>query len=265
MPHRQPPRYRIDALPADAVHIDPTGQMGRVEHQRSHGYNTSLYRLAAEEGTVRLQLSNSAASDQTILLFNTEAMDSYDAFDSQKMWATGIPQLYTTVGTDSLVINGLYSIETNPIVDLGIKAPSAGNYTITASSITLTEEVWLEDKLLNNFQHLNLNPVYAFSSNAGNMGDRFALHFGALTGGIGRDAINGVSTHVFAADGVVNVSVGNDIATGTITILDMAGRTVQTAAISGSRAVIATDLTTGIYLVRVETEKGVETHRVMLR
>lgn len=78
--------------------------------------------------------------------------------------------------------------------------------------------------------------------------------------------MHGVSTtHVFAADGVVNVSVGNDITTGSITILDMAGRTVQTAAISSSRTIVATDLTTGIYLVRVETEKGVETHRVMLR
>jgi hypothetical protein len=50
-----------------------------------------------------------------------------------------------------------------------------------------------------------------------------------------------------------------------ITILDMAGRTVQTAAINGSRTVVATDLTTGIYLVRIETAQGAETHRVMLR
>jgi hypothetical protein len=232
---------------------------------RVHGSQANIYKQEAEEGTVRLLLNNGITSDETLILFSTAAEDSFEHFDSHKMWTANAPQLYTTIAADTTVINSLYSIETNPIVDLGIKAPTTGNYTITATSITLTEEVWLEDRLLNNFQHLNLNPVYAFSSNAGNMGDRFALHFGALAVGIGRDVACNVCTHVFAADGVVNVSVGNDITTGTITILDMTGRTVQTAAINSSRTVIATAITPGIYLVRVETEKGVETHRVMLR
>ena len=63
----------------------------------------------------------------------------------------------------------------------------------------------------------------------------------------------------------MNAAVSYDITTSKITLLDMAGQTVQTAAINGSRKVVATDLITGIYLVRIETEKGVETHRVMLR
>jgi len=239
------------------------GSVSFTNIMRSHGTQSGIYKQEAEEGTVRLHLSNGILSDETIVHFNSEAMDSYDDFDSQKMWMNNLPQLYTATGTDSLTINGLFSIETNPMVDLGYKAPATGEYTITASSITLSEEVWLEDRLLNNFQHLNMNPVYAFTTNQGNIGDRFALHFGEMAV-VGVEE-NGSATHVFAADGVVNVSVGNDITTGMITILDMAGRTVQTAAINGSRTVVATDLITGIYLVRVETEKGAETHRVMLR
>jgi hypothetical protein len=49
---------------------------------------------------------------------------AFDAFDSQKFWAANIPQLYTTIGEDSLVINGLFSTETNPVVDLGVKIPT---------------------------------------------------------------------------------------------------------------------------------------------
>ncbi len=247
------------------VEGETEGSVSFTNAMRSHGTQASIYRQEAEEGTVRLHLSNGTVSDETIVHFTTDAADSYDDFDSQKMWMSGLPQLYTTVGTDSLTINGLFSIETNPIVDLGIKAPSAGDYTITASSITLSEEVWLEDRALNNFQHLNQDPVYAFTTSQGNIGDRFALHFGMMAVGIVRDVACNVCTHVFAADGMVNVSVGNDINSGMITILDMMGRTVQTAAISGSRTVVATDLVTGIYLVRVETEKGAETQRVMLR
>jgi len=238
------------------------GSVSFTNLMRSHGSQTSIYKQEAEEGTVRLHLSNGTLSDETIIHFTTDAEDSYDDFDSQKMWMNNLPQLYTTVGTDSLTINGLFSIETNPVVDIGIKTPAAGDYTITASSITLTEEVWLEDRVLNTFQHLNVNPVYAFATDAGNIGDRFALHFGEMA--VVGVAENGSTTHVFAADGVVNVSIGSNITNGNITILDMAGRTMQTAVISGSRTVVATDLNTGIYLVRIETAKGAETHRVML-
>ncbi|MCF8256017.1 MAG: T9SS type A sorting domain-containing protein [Flavobacteriales bacterium] len=251
------------------VRVDADGNTGRLDfdnEDRLHQSWASIYRLAAEEGTVRIQIGNGTVNDETIIVFNPEALDGFDAFDSQKMWAANIPQFYTTVGTDSLVINGLYSTATNPIVDLGVKLPTVGDYSFTATSITLNEEVWLEDRFLNQFQQLNVNPVYAFVSNAGNIGDRFALHFGMMAVGVGTDAINRVSTtHVFAADGIVNVSVSDDITTGMITILDMTGRTVQTAAISGSRTVVATDLITGIYLVRIETTKGAETHRIMLR
>jgi hypothetical protein len=148
------------------VEGETTGSVSFANTMRSHGSQASIYKQEAEEGTVRLHLSNGTVSDETIVHFTTDAEDSYDDFDSQKMWMNNLPQLYTTTGTDSLTINGLYSIETNPIVDLGIKAPTTGNYTITASSITLTEEVWLEDRLLNNFQHLNVNPVYAFTTDA---------------------------------------------------------------------------------------------------
>lgn len=102
-----------------------------------------------------------------------------------------------------------------------------------AGSMALNKEVCLEDKLLNNFQHLNASPVYSFLTSSGNIGDRYALHFGMMAVGIGTDAINGISTHVFAADGMVNVSVGNDVIIGTITILDMADRSYQRQPHSG--------------------------------
>jgi hypothetical protein len=80
-----------------------------------------------------------------------------------------------------------------------------------AGSMALNKEVCLEDKLLNNFQHLNASPVYSFNTGSGNIGDRYALHFGMMAVGIGRDVACNVCTHVFGVDGVVNVSVGNDI------------------------------------------------------
>jgi hypothetical protein len=255
------------------VRVDADGNTGSLlfdNADRGHQAWTSIYKQAEEEGTVRLTLSNAGSeasdSDETIILFNAEAQDGFDDFDSHKMWGSAsVPQLYTTVDADSLVINGLFSIETNPIVDLGVKLPVDGNYTIAANSITLGEEVWLEDRVLNNFQHLNQEPVYAFTSEAGNIGSRFALHFGAMVTGIGRDVACNVCTQVFAADNTVHVILGGDNAKGNASILDMTGRIVQTAALNGNRTAIATELCMGIYLVRIETAKGLATHRVFLK
>jgi hypothetical protein len=238
-----------------------TGSLGFENSDRSHQGWGNIYRLEEEVGVVRIALSNGDVSDEAIVQFNPLALDALDDYDSRKMWETSIPQLYSTVGNDSLTINGLFSTETNPIVDLGIKVTTTGDYTITASSISLNEDVWLEDRLLNNFQLLNINPIYAFTSNAGNIGDRFALHFGEIVASVNESAS---FTSVYAFDNTVTISVSEDVTSGMVTIMDMTGRAVQSAALNGTRTSIGMNVTVGVYLVRVETTNGVETHKVVL-
>nr|MBP9152020.1 T9SS type A sorting domain-containing protein [Flavobacteriales bacterium] len=187
-------------------------------------------------------------------------------YDSQKMWAGNIPQLYTTTGADSLTINGLYSTATNPIVDLGVKLPSSGNYTLNATSITITNEsVYLEDRMLNIFQDLNVEPNYSFTSVAGNIGDRFALHFNMSITGIGRDAMHGVSTQVYTSNGnTLNIILSENTENGKVDVMDMAGRIVGSFNLSTNRTSVNMNVSTGVYLVRVETENGMDTHRILL-
>ncbi|MCF8459120.1 MAG: T9SS type A sorting domain-containing protein [Flavobacteriales bacterium] len=242
------------------------GSVSFTNAMRSHGTLTSIYKQEAEEGIVRFNLSNGTVSDETILHFNTEALDDFDAYDSEKMWASNIPQLYTTTGADSLTINGLYSTATNPIVDLGVKLPSSGDYTLNATSITITNEsVYLEDRMLNIFQDLNVEPNYAFTSVAGNIGDRFALHFGMTAVGIGRDAINRVSTRVYTSNGnTLNIILSENTENGKVDVLDMAGRIVGSFNLSTNITSVNMNVSIGVYHVRVETENGMDTHRVLL-
>jgi hypothetical protein len=58
-------------------------------------------------------------------------------------------------------------------VGLGVKLPTAGDFTLIASEITVVgETVHLEARMLNIFQDLNLEPVYNFNSAAGNISTR---------------------------------------------------------------------------------------------
>ena len=242
-----------------------TGSLSFDNADRSHGSLAGIYKTEAEEGTIRMSVSNGSVSDETILLFNAAAQDGFDDFDSQKFWAgASVPQLYTTVGTDSLVINGLSSTLTNPTVPLGVKLPTQGNYSLNANSISVIgENVHLEDTYLGIFQDLNVEPNYAFTSAAGNIGDRFVLHFGMAAVGI--EDGQAMNSRVYTSNGnQLNIILSENTEKGSVEVLDMTGRVVYTSNLNALRSTINLNASTGVYLIRVETEKGTDTHRVIL-
>jgi hypothetical protein len=250
------------------VRVDADGNTGQLDldnAMRSHGTLSGIYKTEAEEGTIRMTLGNGTVSDETIVLFSAVALDSYDDFDSQKFWAAAsVPQVYTTIGSDSLVINGLFSTVTNPVVGLGVKLPSAGDYSFSATSITLNEDVYLEDRLLGIFQHLNQEPNYDFTSTVGgNIPARFALHFGMSVTGV--EDGSEMKSRVYTSNGnQLNIILSENIESGSVQVLDMVGRIVRSANLNASRTTLDMNTATGVYLIRVETEKGTDTHRVIL-
>ncbi len=240
-----------------------TGALSFTDAMRSHNGWSSIYKLAAEEGTIRMTVSNGNLSDENIIVFNSDAQNDIEDFDSHKFWAAAtVPQLYTTVGTDSLVINGLESVATNPIVDLGVKLPSLGDYTFTATEITLTEDVWLEDRLLNVFQNLNQDATYNFTEEAGNTPLRFALHFGMSITDVSN--LDGFQAQVYSVADEVNIIL-SEATNGTAIIYDMAGRIIATQNIQSDRTNFRVNTATGIYLVKLETERGTSTHKIHLK
>ena len=247
-------------VPTDGL----TGSLTFDNSLRSHGTMTGILRLASSEGLVRMTLSNEVNSDETIVLFNEEAEDVFDSYDSHKFWASlSIPQVYTTTGSDTLVINGLTNTVNNPVVDLGIKLPAVGDYTFDATSITLTgETVHLEDRLLGIFQELNSNPEYDFTSSvSGNIPTRFALHFGMSITGI---EDQGITTRVYASESTVTI-LTEGTTTGVVEVMDVSGKLVSRSNLSATRTDMELMVQSGIYLVRVTTEGGVATHKVFLK
>lgn len=256
------------------VRVDVDGNMGSLGfdlNDRSHGTQASIYKTSVQEGLVRLALGNGTVSDEAIVMFDAAAQDDFDDYDSRKYWAgasvpqlyTAIPQLYTTENNDTLVINGLTSTENNPTIPLGIKIPSQGNYTLNANDITVVgETVHLEDAYLNIFQDLNVEPNYAFTSGAGNIGDRFVLHFGMTAVGIEEGTQAGSRVYTTNAN-QLNIILSENTDNGNVDVLDMAGRVVFTSKLNSNRTTLGLNVNAGVYLIRVGTEKGTDTHRVL--
>ncbi|MCF8276317.1 MAG: T9SS type A sorting domain-containing protein [Flavobacteriales bacterium] len=239
-----------------------TGQLDFANADRSHGTLAGIYKTEAQEGLVRIALSNETVSDEAIILFEVAAQDGFDDYDSHKYWSSNVPQLYMNLQEDTLVINGLYSSNTNPTVPLGMKLPAQGSYTINANDITVVgESIHLEDTYLNHFQDLNVEPNYSFNSAAGNIGDRFVLHFGMSVTGI--DELTQYS-RVYVSNHQLNIILPENVDNGNVQVLDLTGRVVAATAMNATRTVLDLSVNTGVYLVQIASLNGTETHRVFL-
>lgn len=175
-----------------------TGTLGFDNTMRSHqdqSVTTNRLKAPAEINTLqqvlRLQVSNGINSDEAIVLFNPNASDGYDAYDSPKMSNNdaAIPEIYTLAGTEQVVINGLNSVTPNEELPLGFTTGTSNTFTIKATEISNfdaeTKIVLKDNNLLNTEQELTVGSAYSFTSDVASTTDRFSVIFrttGAVTG-----------------------------------------------------------------------------------
>jgi hypothetical protein len=136
---------------------------------------------ASEHQVIRLLVSNGINSDEAIVLFNPNASNGYDGFDSPKMnnATASIPEIYTLAGTEQVVINGLKSVATNPEVALGFSTGQSNTFSIKATQISnfaAGTQLILRDNVLHTDWDLTLSN-YSFTSEVTSNDSRFTLLF----------------------------------------------------------------------------------------
>lgn len=167
-----------------------TGSIGLTntmrEHQDVSGNGFRGPRIAETTNQLlRLQISNGVNTDETVLYFNANASDDFDRYDSPKMFntSTSIPEIFTQVGTEQLVINGLNEIKYDTEIPLGFSTLQPNNFSIIASEFNNFDAntiITLKDKELKTEQDLTNGTVYNFESGITNTNGRFSLLFRAL-------------------------------------------------------------------------------------
>lgn len=239
---------------------------------RSHqGSNPLKSPAIAESQNLRLVVSDGKSSDEMLVYFNPNALDTYDAYDSPKMTNANaaIPEIYTTVGGEQLVINGLNSaVIANRELPLGFTTGQSNNFTIKATEISNFDadtRVILKDNLLKSEYELNVGNAYSFSSDVVNTSSRFSILFRSATGPnalydnnfgllyIGKNANNQITINgVGAKDGMV-------------TVCNAVGQKLISTALTGSSLVIDKPFSTGVYLVTVNVGNAKVTKKVIIK
>ena len=223
---------------------------------------TNKFRVPAANATqkvLRLQVSNGTNSDETIVLFNANATDGYDAYDSPKMTNgnASIPEIYTFAGTEKAVINGLNSIATNSLVPLGFSTGAANTFSIKATEVTdfdTDTRIVLKDKVLNVEQDITSGTPYTFTSDATSTENRFAIIFKSAS------AITGIDNPTENTDVRVSKNADNQIVitrsvgsqSGVVTVCNTMGQKLLSTTINGETTVISKSFSPGVYFVTVD-------------
>jgi len=240
---------------------------------RSHGDGSSnLLKARAANNVVnplvRLQVSNGVNSDETVIYFNANADNGFDSFDSPKMFANNvnIPEIFTTSGTEQLVINGLKTLAENVEIPLGFATGTSNDFTLAATELKNLENgmrVILKDNLLQSETDLSESAAYNFSSDVTTaITGRFSLIFkvaGAVTSVSKPNSLNAqvfVNTNkqiVIVASEGCNYSIYNSV-----------GQKINEGFTTSNRTIVSGQKT-GMYVVRLLEGGKIQSSKVIIK
>ena len=154
---------------------------GRQTHMHPRIVSEVPAKQAALDATPRLvyniTLTGEEGADRTRVVLNEKAEAGYELNrDASKFMSTNpnVPQLFTLEG------NVRYAINERPMADaevqLGVYIGKAGEYTLALAK-GMTGELIVEDRLLGTFTAISAEEGYTFTAEAGQITDRFVLHF----------------------------------------------------------------------------------------
>jgi len=257
------------------VNAGTTGSLAFDNNMRSHqDVTTNKFRSPAANATqqvLRLQVSNGANSDEAIVLFNTNATDGFDAYDSQKMTNgnASIPEIYTLAGTEKVVINGLNSIATNETIPLGFTTGSTNSFSIKAtqaSNFDADTKIVLIDNVLQAEQDISDGTPYYFTSDIASTDNRFSIVFRSKFSTTDIDNSAGKETILVSknANNQIVVTCKRNDQAGVVMVSNAIGQKLYSATITGITTVITKSFNPGIYLVTVNEADKLVTKKVII-
>jgi hypothetical protein len=243
---------------------------------RSHGDGSSNLLKApsaskTEGQLVRLQVSDGSNNDETLIYFNPNADNGFDKYDSPKMSVNNanIPEIFTTVGNEKLVINGMKTIPENIEIPLGLTAVNSGSLKITATQISnfvSGTQIVLIDKVTGNSQDLSNGSEYIFDNSMPEVG-RFSLMFKVPSVYTALESENGDNSMISIFKNANNQIVINCEDLGketTVSVYNAMGQMLVDNRLTERITIIDRNLKSGVYFVKVTNKGRKITNRIII-
>ncbi len=249
----------IPPMQAFWVRANSAGTVTFTNAMRSHGNGESNKLKAPSvngQQVLRLQVSNATANDEAVIYFDENAQNGFDKYDTEKMFnniATK-PEIFTQVGHEKLIINGLNSIQYETEIPLGFATGEASDFKISLREMKNFEvgtRLILRD-IMNPTAEVDLSEEtsYDFSSavTAANS-NRFSILFRAPSTTTNVAMTSNINTFVF-----VNISNRIEIiapAKSDYSIYNTAGQIIESGKLLSNQQTVNSTFAKGIYIVKV--------------
>ncbi|MDD3322624.1 MAG: SusF/SusE family outer membrane protein [Paludibacter sp.] len=265
----------MQAVWVRVVSDQTSGNVMFNNNMRSHatGITTSLKVPALVINQIlRLQVSNGLNSDEAIIVFNPNASNSFDKYDSEKMTNNNvaIPEIYTTPvsGKENLVINGLESVSLVNEVSLGFSTGETNNFTIRAtemSNFDIDTHIILKDNLLHTETDLTAGSHYSFASDATSNSDRFTIVF--KSSDVAAEINTKTYNNIWVSTNANNQVVINGTPNGLINVVvyNAIGQKLVEQKLSENSTVIQRQFQAGIYLITTNNAGDIFKQKVLIR
>jgi hypothetical protein len=252
-----------------------TGTLTFNNSMRSHGDGSSnLLKVRSSQKTIqkelRLQVSNGTNSDETVILFNLNASNAFDDYDSPKMSNANaaIPEIYTSVGTDNMVINGLNSFTNNDVIPLGFSPGTASSFSIKAIEVNNFDsgtQILLLDKAKNAIENISTGNSYNFDAdNSIPASSRFSiiLKTPSVTTDVNSVEDTGITVSTNAQNKITIFCSGNLNNGDYASVYNVIGKKITEKQLKSSITVFDAQFQTGVYFVNAH--KGGKTQTIKL-
>jgi len=241
-----------------------TGNLIFNNSMRSHQVNNPL-KSFTEKSFIRIIISDNKNSDESIVVFDHNAEDGFEDYDSEKMFPENnlIPQLYSISNNHKLVINSMKSPKD---VNIYFKCGKKADYELKLSDYGNLDGYTFElnDIILNKKQILDKDNVYQFNSDKCDT-LRFLLRFKSVSDT--PSAENDITEKVSAIDiktskNAILVSIQGE--KGNYIITDVIGRIYSKGFINTSITNINLPENKGVYFIKVEIPKKTEIKKIVV-
>jgi autotransporter-associated beta strand protein len=276
----------IAPMQAIWVRVGPntgTGSLAMTRSMLSHQTgNPGLKSSTIFPTLARVNLVDGPRFDQLLVFMNQDMSNAVDEYDSEKMFVSGNPQIYTMAAGKKLVMNGLNSNKKKISVPLYLDLPSSKVYELQLSEYILEDGIiLLEDKQEGTIQDFTIHDTYAFYANSGVLSNRFVLHFfmpdatitaqGPSNSWVEDETsyTEGGSVQITAdSKGKVQISLDQpetDKVEGTVQATDANGRVVYSGALEGLTTEFQLNVPSGIYYLTVQSGNMTENKKVFIQ
>ena len=219
---------------------------------------------------LRLQVSNGTNSDEAIVVFNPNASNSLDNYDSPKMSNANalVPEIFTTVDASEMVINGLNSTETVSVLPLGFRTGETNNFMIKAtqtSNFASDMRIILKDNVLKTEQDITDGTAYSFSSSATNSTTRFAVVFksGAVATSVENKALSNLAIYRNANNQICVSTPDRLIGNSSVIVFNVIGQLVQNVPVQSTNIALS-NIASGVYVVVFKSDAGTVSRKIVI-